>query len=487
MKTKKTTVILIERHERLLFENSQHLVMDFLKKRLRHFGFKNICEMNSIQKHDVNVALEKYDFVVTVTALNPFIDPDIISDAQDELLEFGAQTAVVKGAIPGTEFNKIYYSRAPENNRHTFHTDSQEKHNSQFNLFKYKRLKLFLDMSRTFPETCNLRTEELISFFAEKHKFFLRNGSEDIKLKTINQCPHCGSKRKQKLKGNASQPMIGFVNVNKTLYEECLNCGLIYMPSYIPATANKFLYDNFDAQDQGIATENLDETGMRINQRMILNMMDDLLCKDAKILDLGGGAGRWSYEIKRHNQNWDVHHSDIDIKQHHYLSEVGVKSRFIDFVNGNIPQENFDLITAIEVIEHVDFEAFRSMLNKVQRALKKGGHFIFTTPDYDSPLCRGFDYFNCMAPQHQLVFRRSWLESYFEDSKNGFRIFSSTAGGELFESLDSFFHYYENTCPTDQYRSLASILKLLLKNEANQKLLFSKHWGSEVIMVLENI
>jgi SAM-dependent methyltransferase len=46
----------------------------------------------------------------------------------------------------------------------------------------------------------------------------------------------------------------------------------------------------------------------------------------------------------------------------------------------------FDLVSAIEVIEHVESEAEEQFLTELRRVLRKGGLLILTTPSWNLPL-----------------------------------------------------------------------------------------------------
>ncbi len=47
------------------------------------------------------------------------------------------------------------------------------------------------------------------------------------------------------------------------------------------------------------------------------------------------------------------------------------------------PDESFDLVTSIEFIEHIEREVFLKILSECRRCLKKGGHILLTTPNYE--------------------------------------------------------------------------------------------------------
>lgn len=52
-----------------------------------------------------------------------------------------------------------------------------------------------------------------------------------------------------------------------------------------------------------------------------------------------------------------------------------------DMTKSGLPDESFDVITAVEVLEHVDQDEL--FVSEVRRVLKPGGKFIMTTPNGD--------------------------------------------------------------------------------------------------------
>lgn len=48
--------------------------------------------------------------------------------------------------------------------------------------------------------------------------------------------------------------------------------------------------------------------------------------------------------------------------------------------------EHFDIITALNIVEHVKKDKVQYLLNLIQRKLKKGGMFLMEVPNADSPL-----------------------------------------------------------------------------------------------------
>jgi 2-polyprenyl-3-methyl-5-hydroxy-6-metoxy-1,4-benzoquinol methylase len=174
------------------------------------------------------------------------------------------------------------------------------------------------------------------------------------------------------------------------------------------------IYDVFDKQDF-VAT--LNNPYNKEAPRCNFSDFIDKLPKLPRTLDLGGGMGMFSKYLKATYDGWDVTHSDFTIKRDIDLESLDIKTRALNFIEEPIGKECYDLITAWEVLEHIPYEKLEMTLKNIYDALPHGGIFMFSTPDFDSPLCKSNDFFAICPPFHYLVFSKSWLEVYFEDSE----------------------------------------------------------------------
>jgi len=97
---------------------------------------------------------------------------------------------------------------------------------------------------------------------------------------------------------------------------------------------------------------------------------------EGKVLDVGTGAGNLAHGLKE--QGYEVSALDIDPS---VCKHPDVEVTRGDIMEG-LPYEDgsFDLVTALEVIEHMEdpFKAVREF----HRVLKPGGLLLLTTPNY---------------------------------------------------------------------------------------------------------
>lgn len=104
--------------------------------------------------------------------------------------------------------------------------------------------------------------------------------------------------------------------------------------------------------------------------------------KEMKVLDLGCGAGYGSFELKKLGAK-SVVGIDNDSKAIEYaISKFKIenlKFKIDNATNLSFPDSTFDIVVSFEVIEHI--KDYRKYLKEVFRVLKKGGYFIFSTPN----------------------------------------------------------------------------------------------------------
>ncbi len=107
--------------------------------------------------------------------------------------------------------------------------------------------------------------------------------------------------------------------------------------------------------------------------------------QDTPILDIGCGTGAW-LETLAYNGFRDLVGIDVDTNQ--FGTDVATCSKVNLNIDANLGLEDkkFGLITAIEVIEHLENPG--RFFNHVTKHLDEDGYFLMTTPNIHSLLCR---------------------------------------------------------------------------------------------------
>ncbi len=103
-------------------------------------------------------------------------------------------------------------------------------------------------------------------------------------------------------------------------------------------------------------------------------------------LDIGCGPGTFIGLLDQHKQSVgvDVSQSQIQYARRHYSTDQHQFIHINDETPLPFPPQSFDVITLIEVIEHLPIELTKRLLIQSQTLLKPDGKIIISTPNYRS-------------------------------------------------------------------------------------------------------
>ena len=125
---------------------------------------------------------------------------------------------------------------------------------------------------------------------------------------------------------------------------------------------------------------------------VIADFSKRLPCKTGRLLDLGCGAGEPfpAYFIA---QGWQVTGVDFSSRMldlaHRYQPDM--KTTFADICEVDFPEKQFDAVTAIYCLFHIEYQRHEDIFRKIYRWLKPGGHSLFT---YATKEYTGADFFS---------------------------------------------------------------------------------------------
>jgi SAM-dependent methyltransferase len=118
-----------------------------------------------------------------------------------------------------------------------------------------------------------------------------------------------------------------------------------------------------------------------LNEHLARYVFASRLAEGARVLDAGCGAGYGSAELARHARlvvGSDIADDAISFARSHYwLPNLAFEQASCSALPH--PPGSFDLITAFEVIEHL--EDWRGFLSEARRVLSPGGLFLVSTPN----------------------------------------------------------------------------------------------------------
>jgi SAM-dependent methyltransferase len=147
-----------------------------------------------------------------------------------------------------------------------------------------------------------------------------------------------------------------------------------------------------------------------------------------RLLDVGGRRSNytigldsevWISDVPRESeiqQQLDLGATDA-IRDKVLARRSNVKEyRYDDMTRTKLPESHFDVVNAVEVLEHVDQDEL--FVANVAKLLKPGGHFVMTTPNGDfKPV---------PYPDHKRHYKGADLEAllkkYFSDVKIEYRV-----------------------------------------------------------------
>lgn len=109
------------------------------------------------------------------------------------------------------------------------------------------------------------------------------------------------------------------------------------------------------------------------------------ILKSDRVLDIGCGPGTFLGNLISFAKGVgiDISNSQIDYANKHYQSEI---CSFKSFDGNRCPYDDatFDVVTLVEVIEHLTPETVENLLMEAFRVLKPEGRLFLSTPNYGS-------------------------------------------------------------------------------------------------------
>lgn len=474
--------IIIE-NERLKFKNSEELVKDFIQKRLQHYGVESIVYTSRTHLDDaIRERTFCCDIIVIQDIMNPIIDFQLVTESASVMMKNEMPAIRIDGAVPGTQFEYMcaypYWNIVEDIAVYRVHT--QDHYNNQFNLYKYKRLHQFVKLIEKIPDIYGMDIDDIMKSLKDLEVFHMLAGlGTEAKQGEYEKCPCCAGDL-MPLPMRMSQPFCGYIPSDRPVYYQCVKCGIVVLSPFIQGDESYKMYDEYDTQDFVVSTNNPYKIGTT-RCDVIEDLAGGMPAKSIT-LDLGGGIGHFSRFVKERHPDWKVTHSDLEAKQFPKLEKEGICTRTLNFMKEEIGTDEFDLITAWEVIEHMPIEVVDDVVTRIWNALKPGGYFAFSTPDMDSPLCQMNDFFAICPPFHYTVFGKKWINNYFE--REGWEMVTCRACSDFLDDSDMWCDYASKTAPSFQLRATAKVLKLLLGKEENRKMLLEEGIGTELVCVV---
>ena len=217
--------------------------------------------------------------------------------------------------------------------------------------------------------------------------------------KPVRACAACGSNDAETL---------GVKNDLEIL--SCRRCSSVYTP-YSPWFTSELWYETY------YSDQNLEPPAF------VQTRLEEILGQFAayrqtnRLLDIGCGAGNLLLAARK--SGWEAQGLDVSPNAVKHVRELGFEVFQGELRDAHLPSEQFDVITAAELLEHLPDP--RVELQEIARLLRPGGLFWTTTPHARGLAARvlGLKWRCISPPEHLQLFSVDGLKSLMHDV--GFR------------------------------------------------------------------
>ena len=183
------------------------------------------------------------------------------------------------------------------------------------------------------------------------------------------------------------------------------------------------------------------------------------------LLDIGCGMGLFLWKAK--NAGFNVEGIELSSYAADFVESLDIKIIGKSIYDTTLKEESYDAIVMKEVIEHLPNP--RLALEKIYKALKKGGLLFMTTGNYGSPerKLKGKNWFYFMPEGHIYIFSNRSMKKYLNEI--GFSNVSVTNQGDLLMNILLKYNIIE----VNRFKP-----KNILKRIAFEKIRFINHFIS---------
>lgn len=246
----------------------------------------------------------------------------------------------------------------------------------------------------------------------------------------------------------------------------CKNCGMVYADT----SATLEDYDWYYTHCNFYGDDSKDDNSQRYE--WMEELLEKYLTKDAMMLELGAGNGRYSMALKKHGYT-GVTATDPSDESVQRLKDAGVEA-YVANIYSEVPekeQEKYDAVFLFEVAEHL--LAPRRGIANIACLLRTNGYFMVSVPDYSmiaDDMCSIPNYFNL---EHINYFSEDSLDTLMAQFQL-VRVDQKRIGGDLVQVYQKVsdkipFHRDEQTAAAvRQYLNRQQTCQAQIKERINQ-------------------
>jgi len=134
--------------------------------------------------------------------------------------------------------------------------------------------------------------------------------------------------------------------------------------------------------------------------------------KDAKILDIGCGTGKFLYTLKQEGYSdytgIDLSQENVDFVKKHITPNCFYTDA-VSYLKDK--DDHFDFIIMNEVLEHIPIDEIIPTLAQIHKSLKKGGYIIAMVPNMENPICGAYTRYSDFT--HTIGYTQNSLQQAF--------------------------------------------------------------------------
>lgn len=204
---------------------------------------------------------------------------------------------------------------------------------------------------------------------------------------------------------------------------ECKDCGFVFIPQYY---REKIDYESY-RDEKVLESVRRGNNYIKIRRHKLRLKLIKQYVKTGKLYDVGVGWGHFLFTAKK--RGFDASGVEISELMHQYATnDLNLEVVHDNFFNLELPDENWDVATMWDVLEHINEPA--KAVQKVNKILKTGGYFVLQVPQIDSKVAkRQKQNWSMMSIEHINYFSKDTIKTLLED--NGFEVLKYKSSYEL--------------------------------------------------------
>ena len=225
-----------------------------------------------------------------------------------------------------------------------------------------------------------MQTHDEIEKFAGQRILAMDPRSE----KPLRSCPGCSSSKARK-----------FGTKNELEIVSCIQCRTLYCP-YSPWYNSEMYYGDYYTH------HGIDEPPLVARRLTEITAAFSRYRQTNRLLDVGCGAGSLLRAARNHG--WDAQGIDVSASAVSHVRKLGFEVFHGELKDAQLKYEQFDVITAAEILEHLFDPA--AVVKEMNRLLRPGGLLWLTTPNCRSLSARvmGLGWRVVSPPEHLQLF-----------------------------------------------------------------------------------